>query len=146
MRALALNTMNRTRAIIFLLFATLCWGGLTVNFVMQGNGWAATFASLPFIAFALFLVSPFKGPGSFAFIQELGPVQEGDETYRQYHFRMAKYWFSASLLFPVSLVAAYLFEKYQTFVIACMFAGFLFGVPCFLKGLGSLYNGIRAKS
>lgn len=106
----------------------------------------ATLAALPLIALLLFVLFPNKGLGSYAFTHELGPVQEEEESERKFYLRQAKWWFLASLIFPGSLALAYIFEKNIPFVIICVFAGFLIGVPCFLKGLGSLYDAVKAKS
>ena len=98
------------------------------------------------MAFVLALVFPGWGPGFFAFTYEFGPVQKTNESERQYHLRMARYWFLGSLVFPATIALAYVFEKkYQEVVIAGVFAGFLIGVSCFLKGIGSLYHAGRQK-
>ena len=117
-----------------------------ISFLIQGNAWAATFASLPFIAFIFLLVSPFKGPGHFAFTRELGPIEEIEETEKQYHFKMAKWWFLGSLSFPICLALAFLFSKFEGFAVVTMFVGIMLGIPCFLKFLGSLISAFRAKS
>jgi hypothetical protein len=134
------------RSIFFFSLSILGWGGLTFNFIKEGNAWGAFFASLPFIAFVLFVLFPGRGPGFFAFAQKFGPAQKNDETERQYHLKMAKLWFIGALIFPVTYALAYVFEKYQGFVIVSVFAGILLGIPCFLKGIGSLYSAGKSKS
>ncbi|TQV74233.1 hypothetical protein FKG94_16640 [Exilibacterium tricleocarpae] len=138
--------MKKIRAIILLAFPFLCWGALTTYFLSQGNAWAATFASLPFIAFVLLVAFPRAGLGHFAFTHEIGPVEEVEETQRQYHLKMAKWWFAGSLLFPVCIALAFLFSKFEGFALVTMFVGIILGIPCFLKCLGSLYQAIRARS
>jgi hypothetical protein len=138
--------MKTLRAIILFALPFICWGVLAINFLNQGNAWAATFASLPFIAFVFFVVSPHRGPGHFAFTREIGPVEQEEETEKQYHMKMAKWWFAGSLSFPVCIAIAFSFSKYEGFAVAAMFVGIILGIPCFLKLLGSLFHAIRAKS
>ena len=113
---------------------------------MQGNIWAATFASLPFVAFIFLIISPFRGPGHFAFTSEIGPTQEEEETDRQYHLKMAKWWLLGSMAFPFCIALSFLFSKYEGFAVVTMFVGIMLGIPCFLKFLGSLFQAIRVKS
>jgi len=117
-----------------------------INFLSGGNTWAALFASLPFIAFILLIISPRDGPGHFAFTHEIVPIGESEETERQYHLKMAKWWFVGSLSFPLCIALAFLFSKYEGFAVVTMFVGIMLGIPCFLKLLGSLIQAVRARS
>jgi hypothetical protein len=120
-------------------------GAVAVH-LYQGNTIQAFFWALPVVAIILAFLFPGAGPGHFALTHEFGPVPAEDETERQYHLKMAKWWFCSSLVLPVAISLAYAFEKYEGFVVATLFAGFLLGVPCFLKGIGSLFNAARSKS
>lgn len=137
--------MKMLRAITLFALPFACWGALTIHFLNQGNAWAATFASLPFIAFVFFVVSPISGPGHFAFTQEIGPVQQEGETETQYRLKMARWWFAGSLSFPASIAIGFVFSEYEGFAAATMFAGTMLGIPCFLKFIGNLFHAIRAK-
>lgn len=128
-----------------LLFLGLGPGPVIVH-LYQGNTIQAFFWALPVLAIILAFVFPGAGPGHFALTHEFGPVHQVEETERQYHLKMAKWWFVSSLVFPLSVSLAYIFEHYEDFVVVSMFAGILLGVPCFLKGLGSLFNAARSKS
>ena len=138
--------MKKLRTIILFILPFICWGALALHFLNQGNAWAATFAALPFLAFIFLIVSPFKGPGHYAFTNEVGPKHEEEETERQYHFKMAKWWFLGSLLFPFCIATSFVFSKYEGFAVVTMFVGIMLGIPCFLKGLGSLFLAVRSKS
>ena len=111
-----------------------------------GNTIQAFLWALPVTAIILSFVFPGAGPGYFALTHDFGPVHEEEETERQYHLKMAKWWFVGSLAFPLAMSLAYIFENHQGFMVASIFTGFLIGVPCFLKCLGSLFNAARSES
>ena len=138
--------MNKVRFYFQVLLFLAIGPGVVVVHLYQGNTIQAFFWVLPVLAIILAFIFPGAGPGHFALTHEFGPVHEEEKTERQYYLKMAKWWFFGSLVFPLAVSFAYIFENHQGFVVASMFAGFLLGVPCFLKGLGSLFNAARSKS
>ncbi|WP_045856746.1 hypothetical protein [Teredinibacter purpureus] len=124
----------------------LCWGALSVWYLYQGNVFSASLACLPFIAFIFFIISPHSGPGNFAFTKQMGPVREEDETERQYHLKMAKWWLYGFTTAPLSYLMIFFFEQYVGLVVVFALLGTVFGIACLLKFVGSLYNAVRAKS
>ena len=138
--------MLQLRDILFLILMIICWGGLTFSFIKDGNVWAAFFASLPFIAYILVTISPRSGPGFFAFTYPLGPKEEVEESERQYHLKMAKWWLIGFLTLPIGLLLPFCFNVDESFMLIAMFIGVIFGIPCFIKLLGSLYHASRAQS
>ena len=159
--------MKKIRIFIFLAFLFVTWGWLALNFLSEGRVWAALFAVLPFLALILLFIFPEKmlvdlSPRlesdsqdgvvlSDKVSRDAFPSSEGDsigeffETERQYHLRMAKWWFVGFLFLPQAIALAFWFDDKEGFSTAVMFAGILFGIPCFLKCLGSLYKALRAK-
>ena len=138
--------MERLRSFLFFASPFACWGVLATYFFIQGNVWAAFCASFPFVAFVLFLAFPRSGPGYFAFRYDIGPVEKEGESARHYYLRMAKWWFLGSLSFPLSMVLALWTKGHDGMLIAIMFAGVMFGIPCFLKCLGALCLAARSKA
>ena len=134
------------RVILILVISVLCWGGLTFNFVKDGNLWAAFFASLPFIAFLFSFFKPTRKLSFFVLSHQFNVIEKEGMTERRVHFKMAKLWFLCSMVLPISFMLSFIFQKNEGFVIGCMFIGILLGIPCFLKAVGSLYSAIRANS
>ena len=131
--------MNKFIQVINISIPLIAWRYLTYRFIDKGNTWAAIFALIPFIAFVLYLISPNKGPGSFAFRAELGPdIKKEEESSKQYHLRMAKWWFLGSLTFPLSILIVYTFNGQMGITVPFSFLGILFGIASFFKGIGSL--------
>lgn len=138
--------MNKVRFCLQLLYLLVLGPGFVLYNLYQGNAIQATLWSLPLLAIILAIIFPGAGPGHFAVTYQFGPVRQEGETERQYHLKMAKCWFLGSLTIPLGVFSVYLFESVNSFVVFGIFAGFLFGVPCFLKGLASLFQAARSKN
>ena len=136
------NVVFYFRVLLFLLLGP----GAVIAHLYQGSTVVAFFWSLPTIAIILAFLFPGVGPGHFALTHEFGPTQEDGESERHYHLKMAKWWFLGSLILPLSVLAAYVFQPPDEYVALGFLIGILLGIPCFLKFLGGLFNAARAKS
>ena len=138
--------MKKVKQIVAVVLFLILGPGAVFVHLYRGDSLVAFLWSLPVVAIILAFLFPGVGPGHFALTHEFGPKREENESERQYHLKMAKWWALGALSLPLSLFLIFLYEKYMGFVVTMVFLGFLFGIPCILKCIGSLYKAFQGNA
>lgn len=111
-------------------------------FIDAENWWALFFTillALPYV----FLIFPLtRNMGLFAFIRvEL--KREPNETSKYYYLRVARNWFLASLIFPLSLGMIDICKEYENTLIAILFGSSILGLVFICKGFENIYKAFK---
>jgi hypothetical protein len=118
-----------------------------IHNVIEGHPIQATLFSLPVLMVTLAIIFPGRGPGYFALTHKFGPIKEENESEKQFHLKMAKWWFFGFITSLLPLLLLSLLPRLQGELIegGIAIVAFIIGFPCFIKLIESLINAFKAK-